>query len=289
MSMLFFRFYLRLVSLPLALALYIGAWKKSILRGNALHCGVSGPFFRLRLCSHVALDFIRLAHGRYGTGIRSRPKDTEKLKILKSSPSLFLTAHFHNWELMGSWLTREGVPLLSVARPLAQPRVQALLENMRTRLGLATISREVPRKALKHLAQGGCFGMLWDQRVKDSRVHVPFFGHSLRVDPLPPFLLRHRPVPVWFGVLLPDGTFRLFLLAPALRSSLSPDPIRLARRYHRILEVLIARHPTWWYGMAHRRFLESSPSQIRSGVSRETSVASGLRVSRETKARHLPA
>ncbi|MBW8888943.1 MAG: lysophospholipid acyltransferase family protein [Fibrobacteres bacterium] len=283
--------YLRILALPLGLLLYIGGWKRRILRENVQRCGIRQPFFRLRFCTHAALDFVRLTHGRYGQTIRTRPQDAEKLKKLKSAPAVFLTAHFHHWELMGAWMTAQGIGLLSAARPMAHQYAQRLLIRMRSRLGLATVSDRIPRRALHHLEHGGCFGMLWDQRAQASSVRAAFFDQPLGVDPLPLFLLRHRSVEVWFGTLLPDGTFRLLLLAaPTASPSVSLTPARLARRYHRVLEVLIRMHPTWWYGMAHRRFLESPPLKSLAGVSRETSAGTGdgwrensRTVSRETK------
>lgn len=284
MLSLLLRLYLRLVTLPLALLLYIGGWKRSVIRHNSLLCRLNPPFLRLRICLHAALDFGSLAHGAYGRPIRLRLRDEQKLKKLKSGSSLFLSAHFHNWELMGGWLVRQGVPLLSAARSLAHPLSHSLLLRIRSRQGLETVSKDIPRRALRHLDQGGCFGLIWDQRVTRSPLQTPFFGYRLRVDPLPAFLLRHRSFSVWVGVLLPEGTFRLLLLSPSSSSS-SIHPLtsaRLARRYHRVLEILIRRNPTWWYGMAHRRFLETHFNS-GSGVSRETSMAPEVIVSRETK------
>lgn len=269
-----YRLCLYLLSFPLLLLLYIGGWKKAVLLENARYCGFRSPFFRLRFYAHVALDFLRLVLGNYGRPIHSRPQDAAKLKKLKSGSSLFLTAHFHHWELMGGWMVRQGVRLLSVARPLSQSQAQSLLLRLRGRLGLVTVSDQIPRRALRHLEAGGCFGMLWDQRSLGSPVRAGFFGRQLQVDPLPPFLLRHHSSEVWFGTLLPNGTFRLLLLmSPSSRGSRSVNPNRLARRYHRVLELLVRSHPTWWYGMAHRRFLGSLPLTSPSGVSRETSTS----------------
>jgi hypothetical protein len=287
--------YLRILALPLGLLLYIVGWKKAVLSENRLRCGVCTPFFRLRFYAHVALDLVCLMHGVYGQRIRILPRDIHKLKNLKSS-SLFLTAHFHNWELLGAWMTRQGIDLLGAARSMSHPLAQRLLLWIRSRLGLKTVFEKIPRTALRHLEQGGCFGMLWDQRPPNSEVRTAFFGHSVLVDSLPFFLLQHRPLPVWFGTLLPDGTFRLLLLASHPGSaSRSLTPEKLARRYHRVLEVLVRRHPTWWYGMAHRRFRESSSLPSISGVSRETSTAPEverrkdlLKVSRETLVHRKP-
>lgn len=251
-----YNLYLRLFSLGLGLPLYIGGWKRRVIALNRRLCGPASPFLRLRLCLHAAHDFGRMLHGVYGRPIRVRSRDLPKLKILKDFPSLFLTAHFHHWELLGAWMIREGIPLLCAARPMAFPPAQRLLSFLRRRMRLPVVEHGIPRRAIRHLEQGGCFALLWDQRVSQSAVGAQLFGIRLAMDPLPPFLAAHRNPGIWFGVLLPSGTFRLLLLSPGSRlHPLSPD--RLARRYHRVLEILIRRHPSWWYGMAHRRFRDA--------------------------------
>jgi lauroyl/myristoyl acyltransferase len=252
----FYRSPIQAAAALLALALYIGGWKKAVLRENLARCGLRVPFFRLRFYAHAAGDLLLFLAGRYGRSIRMRSRDQAKLKKLKSGASLFLTAHFHHWELMGGWLISQDVPLLSAARPMAQARAQSLLKRLRSRLQSPTLETGVARGALRHLDRQGCFALLWDQRPSRSDLRADFFGHRLRMDPLPAFLHRHRVPDVWFGTLLPDGTFRLLLLSPA-GSCRSPTPEGLARRYHRVLELLVRRHPTWWYGMAHRRFQDA--------------------------------
>lgn len=279
---------LRLGAMALAGLLYIIGWKRQVIGENARRLRL--PYsqgFRLRFYFHASLDFLRLIRGVYDLGIWIRPRDSHKLKILKSRSSLFLTAHFHHWERMGAWLTAQGVPLLSAARPLAKDWAQAWLHGLRTRAKMKIIYRDIPRGALRHLIQDGCFALLWDQRVNRSDVSASLFGLSVLMDPLPAFLLRHHPAPAYFGCLLPNGQLRLVHMGGD-PSEASPagrplSPARLARRYHRVLEVLIRRQPTWWYGLAHRRFRDALVGVEGPGVSRETLVPSGVMVSRETK------
>jgi hypothetical protein len=289
---------LRALSYPLVLALIIIGWKKNTIRTNARICGLSPTFaFRIRFYQAAALDLLKFLKGDLGIPIQSRPQDLHKLQNLKSSASLFLTAHFHHWECMGAWMAAQGVPLLSGSRPMAHPLSNRLLAHLRKRMGMQVISQDLPRQALRHLRSGKCFGFLWDQRPSASDHTAPFFGIPVSVDALPPFLLRHTQAPVFFGVLLPNETFRILQLVhpsrPAIPTTNAPfppsapplplDPARLARRYHRVLEVLIRMHPHSWYGLAHRRFRDALPPTQASGVSRETSTPPGVMVSRETK------
>lgn len=317
-----YKLYILTLAQPLVLALIIIRWKRRRLRSNAKICGLPDTLgFRIRFYQAAASDLLRFFHGHYGSPIISRPRDAARIDRLKSGPSLFLTAHFHHWEHMGAWMTRQGIPLLSAARPMVNPLSQSLLVRLRKRMGMAVVFRDIPRRALRHVNQGGCFGLLWDQRVPipdpgsewtgstDSDVkemslfgtaetrkrsvvaeyqskgtlstsgnettlrtqerpsfrpspRAQLFGRSLALDPLPHFLTRHTPLPVFFGVLLPGGRFRIFQIAGPRRdsgTSKTTDAYRhLGRRYHRLLECLIRAYPAYWYGLAHDRFQGSA-------------------------------
>lgn len=288
-----YKLYLLTLALPLVTALIIIGWKRETLDGNAKICGLApGLGFRLRIYLAMATDLLRFLHGHYGSPITVRPRDAAKMERLRSGPSLLVTAHFHNWELMGAWLTHQGIPLLSAARPMAQGFSHSLLMRLRNRNRMQVLFTDIPRRALRHIQGGGCFGLIWDQRAPVSRVRSPLFGRTLGMDPLPRFLIRHASVPVYFGVLLPGGRFRLFQIAapregtpdsrkppPSLRLTfgaqanraeanpeqsrdseweiLPEESFKVGRRYHRILECLVRAHPTSWYGLTHRRFLQS--------------------------------
>lgn len=233
-----YKLYLHTLSFPLIGALIIIGWKKDTLSANARVCGVPhGLGFRIRFYQAAALDLLRFLHGRYESPIFFRPQDVGKIDRLKSGPSLFLTAHFHNWELMGAWMTRQGIPLMSAARPMAQGISQSLLVRLRDRLGMKVLFGEIPRRALRHVRGGGCFGLLWDQRVpasvSESGVasvpasgsRAPLFGRTLSLDPLPRFLTRHAALPVYFGVLLPGGRFRVIqIAAPGIHTLVPRQP-----------------------------------------------------------------
>lgn len=259
------------MAMPLVGLLIIIGWKKATLRDNARICGLTpGLGFRIRIYLAMAMDLLRFVHGWYGSPITTRPRDAAKLEHLRSGPSLFLTAHFHNWELMGAWMTSQGIPLLSVARPMVQGFSQSILIRIRDRRGMKILFEDIPRRALRHVRNGGCFGLLWDQRVPGSKNRAALFGRTLAMDPLPRFLNRHAGLPVYFGVLLPGGSFRILQIASPASAGERPEtpsaPIaisdsdeeyRLGRRYHRILECLVRSHPASWYGLTHRRFLQT--------------------------------
>ena len=124
---------------------------------------------------------------------------------------------------MGAWMTRQNIPLVSAAKPMADTWSQRFLIRLRDRLGMKVVFVDIPRSALRHLNQGGCFALLWDQRVTRSDEAAALFGQTVDLDPLPHFLIRHIPVPVFFGVLLPGGRFRLIQIAAPRQPPADPS------------------------------------------------------------------
>jgi len=213
-------------------------------------------FYRFRLGFRLARILLTLVWPGRLPEPRLHPRSRAGLEALRGGPSLLLTAHFENWEAQAAAWGRLGVRLLGAARPLKGRAANLLLSRVRARHGIRVVSTAVPRAALRHITPtpafpGGCFGLLWDQHAPDSTRPGTFFGEPVSLNPLPFFLLAHRPCPVFFGVLLPGGTLRL---VPLLRRFDPGWEDRLARRYHRVLETLIRRHPTHWFGALHARF-----------------------------------
>ena len=250
---IFFNLYVAGAASILALLLHSIGWKRKTLSANLdLLLPNPPPFFYLRFYFHLSQDLLRFLHRHYGRPIKVRKKDEQKLKILKSSPSLLLPSHFHNWELMGAWFQKNGLNLLSAARSLHSPGWQKQLSRLRAKLGLRTIFVDIPAQAKQHLNSGGCFGMLWDQFSPHSQYEVPLLNSPALMNPLPFFLRSHLPVPVFFAALLPGGQLRICRLMN--EGKFLTDSRLLGRRYHKILGKLILSHPTFWYGFCHARF-----------------------------------
>jgi lauroyl/myristoyl acyltransferase len=275
-------------SFLLALGLFLSGWKARILQINLrlLFSPSSSPtprFSRFLWYRHLAQALCESLRGRTAGRIHLRPQDASKFQVLRSQPTLFLTAHFNNWEALAGWMTRQGIPLLGAARPLRSPLFDTLLARLRGRHGVPVVTRDILPRALAHLRAGRCFGILWDQYSPLHRHSSPFFGRPAAMDPLPEILVRRIRPAVMAGFLLPDGTWRLMQLMPA--GTPLPDPARLSRRFHRALEAVVRAHPTYWFGLCHARFKDTVTYPGRRKVSRETLAPkpfSSQKVSRET-------
>lgn len=255
LSQFSFLFGIRCLAFPIASLLFLCRWKSRQLKVNWIYCNIKpSDSLRFRLYFNAAIDGLELILNEYHHEILSRPQDKTKLLALKTKPCLFLSAHFHNWELMGSWLVvSQGVPLLSVALPLKNRLAHFFLNWLRSRTGVRVISERVPQLALRQLEEHKSFGMLWDQFPSAKNFSSTFFKNPVRMDPLPTFLYTQTHAAVFFGALLPSGTFRIINLGRPIH------PEKIAVRYNRVLEILISQNPASWYGFTHRRFKDVLP------------------------------
>ena len=112
------------------------------------------------------------------------------------SGGIFLTAHYGNYEAMGPWLCRLGIPLVASYIPVKPKWLNNILERkIRAVDGWSySVDARTPRDFLCLLNDGKLFCLLADQ---DSRIPsaLPgtFLGRPANVNPLPDFLLKHRP------------------------------------------------------------------------------------------------
>jgi lauroyl/myristoyl acyltransferase len=271
--------YIRVLALGLALLLWLFRWKTSIILKNLQILSLPRqPFFLLRFYFNLSADFLIFLHGQYPRLIQMAHKDCLALKRMKDHPSLLLTGHFHNWEMMGGYFVKDGVKLLSASLSLKSSWAEDILAWMRRRLASKTVASDFLIGALSHLEQGGCFALLWDQYSPKAKGAVPLLGIAAPMNPLPMFLQGRSRAAAFFAVVLPSGRLRVWQLA---KGGADLGGMRLARRYHRFLEKLISHHPTFWYGLSHRRFKNLANYAGPLDVSRETRAGT-VAVSRET-------
>ncbi|HZI19635.1 MAG TPA: lysophospholipid acyltransferase family protein [Pyrinomonadaceae bacterium] len=110
--------------------------------------------------------------------------DAEDVKLLdvareRGRGVIFLTSHLGAWEILCFAHSVFYQPLSYLVRPLDNPRVETLVQNLRTRFGNEPIDkRAAARRALRLLRDGGTLGVLADLNTQEREgVFVPFFGH----------------------------------------------------------------------------------------------------------------
>ena len=92
---------------------------------------------------------------------------------------IFLTSHLGAWEMLCFAHSVFYNPISFLVRPIDNPRIEQMVERLRTRFGNLPISkRAAARTAIRLLRQGGTLGVLADLNSQPHEgVFVPFFGH----------------------------------------------------------------------------------------------------------------
>jgi len=109
--------------------------------------------------------------------------DSEDVKLLdvareRGRGVIFLTSHLGAWEMLCFAHSALYEPISFLVRPLDNPRIDRLVESLRTRFGNRPIDKgAAARTALRLLRQGGTLGVLADLNTQEREgVFVPFFG-----------------------------------------------------------------------------------------------------------------
>ena len=172
---------------------------------------------------------------------------------------LIFTGHFGYWELLAMAHALRIEPMSVLARPLDNPYLHAMLEDIRTSTGNAVIYRQgAVRRMLRDLAGGRGVGVLIDQHLHTpDAVYVAFFRRpAATTSALAALALRTgAPVIPVFALPLPHGRYRFIYEHPVdpPRAD-TPDAVReFTQRCTDVLEMYVRRHPDLWMWM-HRRW-----------------------------------
>ena len=197
---------------------------------------------------------------------------------------IFLTAHYGNYEAMGPWLCCLGIPLVASYIPVKPKWLNNILERkIRAVNGKSySVDARTPRDFMRLLNDGKLFCLLADQDSRiPSAIDGTFLGRPANVNPLPDFLLKHRPqTPVFIcwmeevcgvrvlhaievdsarsNVAFPTHLEDSAHLAQSPNELLSSSSI-VNTQFNKWLEQRILENPNFWYSWTHRRFYSREP------------------------------
>ena len=178
---------------------------------------------------------------------------------------IFYSGHFGYWELHVTAHALRFEPMTLIARPLDNPRLEALLEYVRTRPGTAVIHRRgALRRVLRELAAKRGVGLMIDQHIHDvSAVSVDFFNRPASTTSAIAMLALRTGAPVIpiFSLPLAGGRYRL-VYEPAVEppSNQGSDAVKeFTQRCTDVLEMYVRRYPHLWLWM-HRRWRDEEPT-----------------------------
>lgn len=97
--------------------------------------------------------------------------------LLEDRPTLLLTAHCGNWEVLGYTMALLGFRMHAIYRPLDLRPADRWLRQTRSRRGLELVDKFGAIHLLPGLlAQGESVAFVADQNAGSRGLHVPFFG-----------------------------------------------------------------------------------------------------------------
>lgn len=265
--------------------LKLAGWKKKTVLANAKHVTGAFPSGALNydtllknLTRHVGEllfcfgTFKKLPHDVSAYPCRvdgwNFSLDESAIPVLEKmrKGGIFLTAHYGNYEAMGPWLCRLGIPLVASYIPVKPKWLNNILgRKIRAVDGRSySVDARTPRDFLRILNEGNLFCLLDDQDSRiPSAIEGTLLGQPVNVNPLPDFLLEHRPqTPVficWMDEVGVSSEKVRVLHAIEVASPAHFAQSKVNNQFNKWLEQRILENPNLWYSFTHRRFYSRSP------------------------------
>ncbi|MGC1831281.1 MAG: lysophospholipid acyltransferase family protein, partial [Candidatus Acidiferrales bacterium] len=181
---------------------------------------------------------------------------------------LFLTGHMSAWELAPFAQALYGHPLHFLVRPIANGRVDALINRYRCLSGNQPIEKNRSARAiLKVLGEGGTVGILADHNaILEEGVFVPFLGIPASTSAGLARIALHTDAAVVPGFLSWDEGRRKYRLRfePAVELARSgneeADVRENTARFTRVIEEYVRAHPDQWLWV-HKRWKTRPPGE----------------------------
>jgi KDO2-lipid IV(A) lauroyltransferase len=173
--------------------------------------------------------------------------------------ALLITGHFGFWELHALAHGALLYPMAVVARPLDNPHLHDMLEEVRTATGNTVIYRKGGlRRILKTLLSNQAVAVLIDQHIQPAdALIVEYFGRPAATTAAVAALAARTGAPVipCFALPVGGGRYRLTYEPPVdPPAGESADELRaFTQRCTDVLEMYVRRYPDRWLWM-HRRW-----------------------------------
>jgi KDO2-lipid IV(A) lauroyltransferase len=168
-------------------------------------------------------------------------------------PSVVVSAHLSNWEVVCSAMAKLGMPNVSLYSPPTNPLLNQLLMDSRQALNCQLLPRDnSARLLMRALKEGRTAGLVMDRRVDDGKP-VQFFGRDKESTILPAKLALKNgcdliPAQV---IRLRDARYRVIFHPPVRPrnpgSSETEQAIDMIQQIHLQFEDWIRQHPADWF------------------------------------------
>lgn len=247
------------LNLRLAFPDWTDAERKQAIRGMIRQVGwMAGEFSRFPKYTRKNIERIVTIDGA---------ENFEAARV-RGNGVLFLTGHMSAWELAPFAHALHGHPLHFLVRPVANGRVDALVNSYRCLSGNAPIEKNrAARAILKVLSEGGTVGILADHNTTlEEGVFVDFFGIPASTTSGLARIALRTDAAVVPGFLRWDASSEKYILgfAPAVELVRSGDEerdmIENTARFTKVIESFVRAHPGQWLWV-HKRWKTRPPGE----------------------------
>ncbi len=192
--------------------------------------------------------------------VRFESLDNLRGALAGGKGAIVATAHAGNWELTGIAAAHYGIPLISLARTLEDPALDARLVDLRTRTGQQILPKQnALRPTLRALRAGKAVALLTDQNtLRREAVFVPYFGRLAATTPAAAHLHLRTGAPILNAFSIPEGDRYRVIIEPPMEIPASSDADAVTAITAAVtarIEHYVRAHPEAWLWM-HDRWRE---------------------------------
>ena len=175
----------------------------------------------------------------------------EYLKEIKKNnkQAVFISGHFNNFELMAMEIEKAGINLAAVYRPLNNPFLNIIMENIRKKYICRTQIKKGKtgtRDLLRLFKENYSVALMIDQRVSEG-VSANFFNRKAKTTTIPAQFIKKygcEIVPVYIE-RKQNFNFKLYFKKPVqFDNQFTIEDITL--KLNEILEKMILKNPDQW-------------------------------------------
>ena len=171
----------------------------------------------------------------------------------KNKPVVFISGHFANFELMSMELTKFGINLATLYRPLNNFFLNPFMEYLRKKYICSNqIKKGISgtRQAISFLKKNNSIALMIDQRLSEGK-KIPFFKKSAFTTTLPAQLaLKYNCdiVPIYINRTFND-IFEMEVYNPIKvyqKDDAEKNKIEISLELNKVLESMVLRDPGQW-------------------------------------------
>ncbi len=171
-------------------------------------------------------------------------------------PTIFVSGHFANFELMSMEITKKNIKLATIYRPLNNIFLNPFMEFLRKKYicknqikkGLNGV-----RESIEYLKQNHSIALMIDQRVSEGE-KINFFGKEALTTTLPAQLAKKYNldiIPVYIK-RVKNNNFLIEFQKPVSPKEFN-NKLELSKELNKILEKMILKNPGQWI-WSHNRW-----------------------------------